>query len=103
MTRLQSEFNTNSQEYFFEIKRGEQIPENRKVISNELAGRLLLAFDLDEPYSCHQVYKVFDENYAEIFGRKEVTYTRIIFLYMVIGYIFSAMEKIENRAFARYG
>ena len=40
----------------------------------------MLAFDLNEPYSCHQIYKVFDEKYADIFGRPEVTASRIAFL-----------------------
>lgn len=44
----------------FEIKRGENAEESY-IVSNEEAGRLLLAFDLAQPYSCHQTYKVFDD------------------------------------------
>ena len=77
--RLQSEFEKLSSEgYSFDVKRGEEGSGN--TISNEYAGKLLLAFDLDEPWSCHQTYKVFDEKYAEIFARPEVTAHRIIFL-----------------------
>ena len=54
MTRLQAEFNKNSSDFFFEIKRGEKIPDGRVAISNDLAGRMLLSFDLQQPYSCHQ-------------------------------------------------
>jgi hypothetical protein len=33
-----------------------------------------------EPWSAHQIYKVYDEKYAEIFGRPEVTAERVIFI-----------------------
>ena len=78
MLRLKSEFKSEEPDYTFEIKRGEE-PEPGKIsLTNEFAGRLLLAFDLGEPYSCHQVYKVFDEKYADIFGRPEVTASHIV-------------------------
>lgn len=79
MIRLKSEFGKEDYGYEFEIKRGEKFESGKPVISNEDAGRLLLAFDAMEPYSCHQIYKVFDEKYAEIFGRPEVNAGRIVF------------------------
>src|SRR5690606_26938590 len=68
MLRLKAEFEEQFPDFQFEIKRGE--PRNERTpLTNEHAGRLLMAFDLNEPYSCHQVYKVFDDKYADIFGR----------------------------------
>ena len=49
MTRLQTEMAAKEPKYFFEIKRGEKAPEGAVTISNELAGRELLAFDLHRP------------------------------------------------------
>ena len=80
MLRLRAEFEAYGCGYQFEIKRGSPHNPDLQIISNEDAGRELLAFDLNEPYSCHQIYRVFDDKYAQIFGRKEVTFGRIIFL-----------------------
>src|SRR5262249_51399987 len=47
--RLREEFEKiGIDEYVFEIKRGQEIEEGQHTISNEEAGRLLLAFDLEE-------------------------------------------------------
>ena len=54
--------------FFFEIKRGEKAPAGKTVIPNDEVGRALLSFDIQEPWSAHQIYKVFDDKYAEIFG-----------------------------------
>jgi AIPR protein len=100
--RLQAEFEKLGFEgYSFDVKRGEQGAGN--TVSNEYAGKLLLAFDLDEPWSCHQTYKVFDEKYAEIFARPEVTAHRIIFLAKVMALIEKHLNEIKNASFARYG
>ncbi|MCC6009282.1 MAG: AIPR family protein [Rhodobacteraceae bacterium] len=87
-TRLEAEFNQIGFEgYRYVIKRGQD--ETGNVIINEEAGRLLMAYDLREPWSCHQIYKVFDEKYAEVFGRPVVDAWRIILLSKM-------MEKIEE-------
>jgi len=100
--RLKSEFDQiESGEYGFEGKRGEELKTN-EVITNEEAGRLLLAFDLHEPWSCHQIYKVFDELYSQIFGRPEVNARRIILLYEILKLVESRLGEIENRPFGRY-
>lgn len=100
--RLQSEFDQLAYDGFqFDVKRGEESAGN--VISNEYAGKLLLAFDLDEPWSCHQTYKVFDEKYAEIFGRPGVNAQRIIFLHKVMELIEGHLPSLENSPFAHYG
>src|SRR5262249_16913574 len=65
--------------------------------------KLLLAFDLDEPWSCHQTYKVFDEKYAEIFARPEVTARRIIFLAKIMDLIAKRLGEVKNASLAHYG
>lgn len=102
MLRLKQEFQENNLDYEFEIKRGQQVAENKTVISNEEAGRLLMAFDIKEPYSCHQIYRVFDEKYAQIFGRKEVTAVRIVFLFQLMAEIMASMEAITNKPMSKY-
>jgi hypothetical protein len=102
MTRLQNEINTQTADYFFEIKRGEVAPEGRKIISNDMAGRALLAFDLLEPWSSHQIYKVFDEKYSEIFGRIEVGCKRILFVMDIDGLVSEALDGVENKPLAHY-
>ncbi len=100
--RLQAEFEKlKSEGYSFDVKRGDEGAGN--TISNEYAGKLLLAFDLDEPWSCHQTYKVFDEKYAEIFARPEVTAKRIIFLAKIMNLIEGHLDKLKNASFAHYG
>jgi len=100
--RLQSEFEKLSFEgYSFDVKRGAEGSGN--TISNEYAGKLLLAFDLEEPWSCHQTYKVFDEKYADIFARPGVTAHRIIFLAKMMNLVEKHLGEIKNAPFARYG
>ncbi|AZZ55033.1 AIPR family protein [Rathayibacter iranicus] len=102
MKRLQAEITKNAPGYFLEIKRGEKAPENTVSISNELAGRELLAFDLHRPWSAHQIYKVFDEQYAEIFGRREVTAARIVLIYKLHQLVEDAMSQVKDRPMATY-
>lgn len=102
MLRLKAEFSRDYPDYYFEIKRGEIIPDGKHLISNEYAGRLLMAFDLDEPYSCHQIYKVFDEKYADIFGRPEVTASRIMFCNDIFSLICSHIGELKNEPMAGY-
>lgn len=61
-----------------------------------------MAFDLKEPYSCHQLYRVFDEKYSEIFGRPEVTFGRIIMLDKLASVVDEALEVLKNRPMASY-
>ena len=100
-TRLQAEFEEiDFEDYRYLIKRGEEV--EGKVISNEDAGRILLAFDVREPWSCHQIYKVFDEKYTQIFGRPAVTAWRIILLDKMMGKIVSALPQIGNESIQKY-
>ncbi|MDO9432927.1 MAG: AIPR family protein [Phenylobacterium sp.] len=100
--RLKSEFETiNFEGYRFDVKRG--AAGGDRVISNEAAGKLLLAFDLDEPWSCHQTYKLFDEKYNDLFGRPGVDAYRIVLLHKIMERIHENTESITNRPFATYG
>lgn len=89
--------------YELEIKRGQTSNTKAEVISNEEAGRLLLAFDLLEPESCHQVYKLFDDKYTEIFARPAVNAHRIVLLHEIMGVIMDAAEGIEYKPLSKYG
>lgn len=100
--RLQREMTDAAGGYFFEIKRGEKAPEGCTVITNDEIGRALLAFDVLEPWSAHQIYKVFDEKYAEIFGRPEVTAQRVIFVHRLMRVINNSLPKLKNRPMASY-
>lgn len=100
--RLKSEFEKlNFESFTFDVKRGED--GNGSVIGNEYAGKLLLAFDLDEPWSCHQTYKVMDEKYGDIFGRPGVNAHRVIFLHKLMELIQQQKASIENVPFGHYG
>ena len=102
--RLRKEFeNVMEGQFHLEIKRGQKSRKGATVITNEEAGRLLLAFDLSEPESCHQVYKLFDEKYSDIFARPAVNASRIILIHQVINQIQDALEDIEYRPLAKYG
>ena len=105
-TRLQSEIHAKyPNQVYYRIKRGEH-PEwsSDRIIENELSAKCLLAFDLKDPSSCHQGYKLFDEKYAGIFGRKEVTADRIVVVHDVYATVLSSLAVIkeENQLFARY-
>ena len=102
--RLREEFSrVEDGRYELEIKRGQEQKEGTLLITNEEAGRLLLAFDLMEPEACHQVYKLFDDKYADIFARPAVTAYRIIFLHLIMERIQKVMPNINYRPLSRYG
>ena len=101
-TRLQNEFKRQySGSVFYEIKRGEKSDADI-TISNELAAKLLLAFDLRQPHTAHQTYKLFDELYKDIFSRPEVTAVRILTLNLIYETVLDKMEMINDQQFANY-
>jgi hypothetical protein len=102
MLRLKAEFEGDFPDYHFEIKRGEVAEFGKRIVTNELAARLLLSFDLDEPYSSHQIYKLFDDKYTDIFGRPEVSAARIVFLLDVYEQIRSRIQEIGHVQMAGY-
>src|SRR5260370_22621083 len=99
--RLQQEI--NSGRFRYRIKRGEHPDWNQeRVIENELAARILLAFDVKQPWSCHQTYKLFDELHSDIFGRPEVDGARVTTIYNVYRLVIGKLDLLENQLFARY-
>lgn len=100
--RLQNEFTADFPgRYCFEVKRGEILPP-AQVVSNEEAGLTLMAFDLKEPWATHRKYQVFDEKYTEIFGRPEVTASRIVFCHVLMNAVGNATERLNNKLFGKY-
>ena len=100
--RLQNEFRLNYDgEVFYRIKRGEgdQAPVN---IDNDEAGRLLLAFDLKQPWTCHKSYAVLDELHGSIYARPEITAHRILVVHEIASEVISALPAIENQMLASY-
>lgn len=101
-TRLQTEINGKG-EFCYRVKRGEHLEwEGDKVIENQLAARILLAFDVKEPWSCHQTYKLFGEAYSAIFSRLEVTGDRVVALYRLYQLVLKKLKLIDNQLFAQY-
>lgn len=98
--RLKKEFESIDG-YEFAVKRGEILDEG-KVISNEDAGRMLLTFDLNEPWNSHQKAQIFDEYYSKIFGRPGVNAQRIIFVYEILCVIEDHLDQIDNKPYAYY-
>lgn len=85
----------------FEVKQGE-INRGKEVISNEVAGLIMLAADLKQPWNSHQKYKVMDELHSEIFGRPNVTGARVLALWACFEEIPPALRELENVSFSNY-
>jgi len=100
--RLQNEFNKAFKgKVFYQIKRGE-VSVSPETIDNEEAARVVLAFDLRQPWTCHQTYKLFDELHAEIFAKPEITAQRIYVLTQLYNVVWETLPKLENQLMARY-
>jgi hypothetical protein len=100
--RLQHEMMINfGSAVFYNIKRGE-VSSAPRIIDNELSARTMLAFDLKEPWSCHQTYKLFDEKYSEIFGRPEVNAQRIYVLDSIYSVALSRTPLVVYQNMGRY-
>lgn len=85
----------------YEIKQGED-NKGKSVLSNEQAGLILLAMDLAQPWSCHQKYKVMDDLHSDIFGRPDVSGSRILGYWECFKSIEMALDAIEDKHFAYY-
>jgi hypothetical protein len=100
--RLQKEFETSLPgKVFYRIKRGETTSLPR-IIDNQDAARILLAFDLSEPWTCHQTYKLFDELHTKIFARPEVNAKRILALTVAFEAVLASIPKVEHQLMANY-
>lgn len=87
---------------FLEIKRGEEKPAGAEVITNERAGRLLLAFDNKRPWETHQIYKVFDDDYGDVFSHPYVKAARILMLDKIMKMIETTLAAQGERPFLHY-
>lgn len=87
--------------YAYEIKQGE-INKGKEIISNESAGLVILAIDLEQPWNCHQKYKVMDDLHSDIFGRPGVTGARIVALWKSFHAIDLALSQLDNKQFGHY-
>ncbi len=100
--RLQNEFLAKyGGKVFYKIKRGETAAAHA-ILENEDVAKVLLAFDVEQPWSCHQSYKLFDELHAEIFARPEVNAERILALAIVFEEVVVATGQLNNRLMANY-
>jgi hypothetical protein len=100
--RLQNEFAAiYGGQVFYRIKRGE-VAQSPLAIDNDEAGRLLLAFDIKEPWTCHQTYKILDELHADIFARPEVDARRILAVVDLVQTILECQGDIENPLLGSY-
>lgn len=88
--------------YFYRIARGEHPEWNKdKVIENELAGKILLSFDLKRPAECS--LDIFTEKlHKEIFHRKEVNADRITVLHNLLKIGNVERTNIKNRSVGVY-
>jgi hypothetical protein len=101
--RLQSAIhNEYKGEFYYRINRGERPDLKDNVIENELAGKLLLSFDLKKPFEANS--NIFtDKKHSEIFGRPMVTADRIVILYDILQFINEMRKtKLEYRLVANY-
>lgn len=102
--RLRNEFATQfGGDIFYRISRGET-PGNpdTAIIDNQDAARALLAFDLRQPWTCHQTYKLFDELHGDIFARPHVNASRIVSRMDVFHACAEAVSNLQNDLMAHY-
>lgn len=100
--RLQHEFETDYPgRIFYQIKRGE-VTDIQYIIDNQEAARILLAFDLKQPWTCHQTYKLFDELYIDLFARLEVTAHRIYALFLIYEAVVASLSEVDDQLMANY-
>ena len=100
--RLRSEFQLKyNGEIGYIISRGEE-PSTIEVIDNEVAARVLLAYDLRRPWACHQTYRLFDEFHSDIFARPEVNATRIVSSVDAFATVNNELHNLEHELMRKY-
>ena len=100
--RIQEDINKNHSQYFYQIKTGEKVPQDKTAIDNQLAGRLLIVFDLKEPWAVQGIKKIFEDSHAKVFARPEVTGGRIVTLFKLYTEILKDIEQIKPKLFQGY-
>ncbi len=99
-SKLAGEFEALDLGYAYEIKRGSE--NDKEIISNEHAGKLLLTFDLVESFSTHQLSNIFENRYHDIFARPIVDAARIIGINTIYGEVEKASGELKNKSFGTY-
>lgn len=100
--RLRAEFiQTFGSDISYSISRGER-SSSSEIIDNEAAARILLAFDVKQPWTCHQTYKLFDDLHSDIFARPEVNAARIVALVDAFNVIESKIGLISYELMSKY-
>ncbi|KAB2650192.1 MAG: hypothetical protein DVB32_11290 [Verrucomicrobia bacterium] len=98
--QLKAEFDQLfGEQTIYDIKRGEEI--EGKTLNNEYAGQLLLAFNVREPWSSHQKYKVFGDRESEIFAYG-VTAAHVRLVQLIAEEIDEMLLKIKNERLRKY-
>lgn len=100
--RIQREIEQQYENYFYQIKTGEKASNDKTLIDNQLAGRILLVFDLKEPSAVQGITKIFEDSHSRIFARPEVTGGRIVTLFKLYQEVQQDVEKIEPQLFQGY-
>ena len=100
--RLRSEFQQKYEDQIgYRISRGEE-PSTTEIIDNEVAARVLLAFDLGQPWAYHQTYRLFDELHTQIFARPDVNATRIVSRFDAFTTVSEEIEKLQHDLVRKY-
>jgi hypothetical protein len=55
-----------------------------------------------ERKATHRKYQVFEDKYADLFGRPEVTADRVVLCQVIVEAIDAALPNVKNQLFARY-
>jgi hypothetical protein len=61
-----------------------------------------MAFDLKEPWNTHKKYQVFEDKYADLFGRKDVTADHVLMCQVIMESIERNIGKIRNTLFGKH-
>ena len=100
--RLRTEFQNKYKEKIgYIISRGE-VPLTEEIIDNEIAARVLLAFDLGQPWSCHQSFRLFDELHSDIFARPSVNATHIVSRVDALAVVNQEIEHLDHELVRKY-
>ena len=100
--RLRTEFqNKYKHKIGYRISRGED-PQAEEIIDNEIAARVLLAFDLVQPWNCHQTFRLFDELHSDIFARPSVNATHIVSRVDALAVVDQEIERLEHELVRKY-
>ncbi|MBZ0293611.1 MAG: AIPR family protein, partial [Anaerolineae bacterium] len=98
--RLQAEFVQEYPNITYTIKRGGNV--DGIEIDNSLAAQILLAFDVQEPWTCHQTYRLFGDLHDRIFRGPEITAHRIYALYTIFEVVTEKINDLDNQRMANY-